>query len=179
MEWWLWMAAGISVATGLWRLWRVGNRDILGCVLFAALGVSLGALVGTVLPGGLALGSVGGAALAWTRLDVGRTRRRVEWSESVKQSSSPAEARLALHDRLDSLSSVERSHTRLISVLAVAALAVGSVIAVLGGLFLGSLDGILLGVGLGFVPASVAAQRSIESREQREVSRMLDRFNDP
>jgi hypothetical protein len=181
MNTWLSLLLLVAVVTGTsaWGLRRRHARDVLAAVGLGEVGVLLGVVLGSVVPGGYMVGSLGGVALAWTRLGMVLTRRQTELKARLAQADSAAEVRLALHDRADSLSIRRGREAPFASVLTPSVAMLAVVFAVAIGITVESAAARILVAGLAFLPACIAAERYIAEREVEQVSRLLNRLNDP
>jgi hypothetical protein len=164
---------------GVLVLYRRGAGEVLGAVAAAELGVMLGVALGMVMPGGLVLGAVGGVGLALKRLEAIRVNRQEELRATLAEANSAVEVRLALHDRVDRVTGIEGKGARLVSTVPLVVMGLAAVCAVLLGIVTGSAGAGVVGAALAFWPAGVLAERYLSGRELREVTKLLDRMDDP
>jgi hypothetical protein len=167
-------AAG-SVGAGLRDLYKTGSRDVLPCVGAMELGLIVGTAAEALLPGGLALGALGGLIAGYARFDR-LTARRVDAVEAeLTEAPDRASALLVVHDRVDLVTRPiggARRTARYLSMLFILLLGI-----VLSGMGVAHDYWIanVMGAGIMFWPIAAGTRWLAEHEEGRALrSRLLD-----
>ena len=163
------LMAVACVGTGVWDLVKRKAHDVLVTVGIAWGALAAGAVLGLFAPGGFVAGvAVAGYVLFNGMERIGR-RRAVTLLEAVTEEPDTAHVLLALHDRIDGRGAPVRGFGKLGQGIAMGMVSLLAVALVSLGLSYDTWQALLTGIGLAFLPGTVALRAVVDAEERRRI----------
>ena len=160
------------------ELRRRDMRDVLGAIGLFLLGLMLGIVAQMLIPGGVLLGGLGGAALGKTRFDEIRRSRIQALTEEFEGVETVSERRFLLSNALERSRPESSAARRFLGTAVVLSLSVVSVALLSIGLLAGISSLILMGGLAAALPASAWASHMVRRDEQEFLNRAMIRWED-
>lgn len=155
------------------ELQRRNMRDVLEAVGLFVLGLVLGVVAQVLIPGGILLGVLGGAALGKTRFDEVRHSRMQALAKEIEGVENVSERRIILFNALERAEPKSTAARRFLGMAVVVFLSIVSVISLLVGLIPGNSPLLLIGGLAAALPVSAWASQTIRTEEREFLEKAM------